>query len=45
MALTGGSETDLIKCKKSNTTYNRVEMRPANEPMTTFCFCKECGKR
>ena len=48
MALTGGTSTDLIKCpkcKKSNTTYNQVQTRSADEPMTTFCFCNECGKR
>jgi len=48
MALTGGTSTDLIKCpkcKKTNTTYNQVQTRSADEPMTTFCFCNECGKR
>lgn len=48
MAVTGGTATNLIKCpkcKKSNTTYNQVQTRSADEPMTTFCFCNECGKR
>ena len=48
MALTGGTATDLIKCpkcKKSNVTYNQLQTRSADEPMTTFCFCNECGKR
>lgn len=48
MAVTGGTKTDLIKCpkcKQSNTTYNQVQTRSADEPMTTFCFCNECGKR
>lgn len=48
MAVTGGTKTDLIKCpkcKKSNTTYNQVQTRSADEPMTTFCYCNECGHR
>ncbi|XP_074599886.1 transcription elongation factor A protein 1-like [Brevipalpus obovatus] len=48
MAVTGGTKTDLIKCpkcKKTNTTYNQVQTRSADEPMTTFCFCNECGHR
>ena len=48
MAMSGGTHTDLIKCpkcKKSNCTYNQVQTRSADEPMTTFCFCNECGKR
>ncbi|CAG2104234.1 unnamed protein product [Medioppia subpectinata] len=48
MAMTSGTKTDLIKCpacKKSNCTYNQVQTRSADEPMTTFCFCNECGKR
>lgn len=48
MSVQGGTQTDLIKCpkcKKSNTTYNQVQTRSADEPMTTFCFCNECGKR
>ncbi|XP_053210457.1 transcription elongation factor A protein 1-like [Panonychus citri] len=48
MAVTGGTKTDLIKCpkcKKTNTTYNQVQTRSADEPMTTFCFCNECGYR
>jgi len=48
MSVQGGTQTDLIKCpkcKKSNTTYNQVQTRSADEPMTTFCYCNECGKR
>lgn len=48
MSLTGGTSTDLIKCgkcKKTNVTYNQVQTRSADEPMTTFCLCNECGKR
>jgi len=48
MAVTGGTKTHLIKCpncKKNNCTYNQVQTRSADEPMTTFCLCNECGKR
>lgn len=48
MAVTGGTKTDLLKCgkcKKSNCTYNQVQTRSADEPMTTFVFCNECGHR
>lgn len=48
MATTGGTKTDLLKCgkcKKNNCTYNQVQTRSADEPMTTFCFCNECGHR
>lgn len=48
MSLTGGTKTDLLKCpacKKNNCTYNQVQTRSADEPMTTFCYCNECGKR
>ncbi|XP_076319986.1 RNA polymerase II elongation factor isoform X1 [Tachypleus tridentatus] len=48
MVLTGGTKTDLLKCgkcKKSNCTYNQVQTRSADEPMTTFVYCNECGHR
>lgn len=48
MALTTGTKTSEIKCpacKKYNVTYNQVQTRSADEPMTTFCYCNECGKR
>ncbi|XP_055508632.1 transcription elongation factor A protein 2 isoform X2 [Leucoraja erinacea] len=48
MARTSGSETDLFvcgKCKKNNCTYTQVQTRSADEPMTTFVFCNECGNR
>ncbi|OQR75926.1 transcription elongation factor S-II-like [Tropilaelaps mercedesae] len=48
MAVTGGTKTDLLKCgkcRKSNCTYNQVQTRSADEPMTTFVFCNECGHR
>lgn len=48
MAVTGGTKTDLLKCgkcRKNNCTYNQVQTRSADEPMTTFCYCNECGHR
>lgn len=48
MTLTSGTKTSEIKCpacKKFNVTYNQVQTRSADEPMTTFCYCNECGKR
>ncbi|XP_053942674.1 transcription elongation factor A protein 3 isoform X2 [Cuculus canorus] len=48
MAKTGGTVTDLFqcgKCKKKNCTYNQVQTRSADEPMTTFVLCNECGNR
>lgn len=43
-----GTTTSEIKCpacKKYNVCYNQMQTRSADEPMTTFCFCNECGKR
>lgn len=48
LAVTGGTGTDQFKCSKCgkrNTTYNQVQTRSADEPMTTFVYCNECGKR
>lgn len=48
MTLTSGTKTSEIKCpacKKFDVTYNQVQTRSADEPMTTFCYCNECGKR
>uniref|UniRef100_A0A667YD02 Transcription elongation factor n=1 Tax=Myripristis murdjan TaxID=586833 RepID=A0A667YD02_9TELE len=48
MATTGGTQTDLFtcgKCKKKKCTYTQVQTRSADEPMTTFVFCNECGNR
>lgn len=48
MAKTGGTVTDLFqcsKCRKKNCTYNQVQTRSADEPMTTFVLCNECGNR
>lgn len=48
MAKTSGTVTDLFKCGKcgkKNCTYNQVQTRSADEPMTTFVLCNECGNR
>ncbi|XP_020784850.1 transcription elongation factor A protein 1 [Boleophthalmus pectinirostris] len=48
MATTGGTVTDLFtcgKCKGKSCTYTQVQTRSADEPMTTFVFCNQCGNR
>lgn len=43
-----GTKTDLLKCgrcRKNNCTYNQLQTRSADEPMTTFVMCNECGHR
>ncbi|XP_067867598.1 transcription elongation factor A protein 3-like isoform X1 [Heterodontus francisci] len=48
MAKTGGTHSSLFqcgKCRKKNCTYNQVQTRSADEPMTTFVLCNECGNR
>lgn len=30
---------------KLNDFFVQVQTRSADEPMTTFCYCNECGKR
>lgn len=48
MAVTGGTESDLLKCgkcKQNKCTYNQVQTRSADEPMTTFVYCNNCGHR
>lgn len=48
MAKTGGTNTDLFrcgKCSKTNCTYSQIQTRSADEPMTTFVYCNECGNR
>ena len=48
MSVQGGTETDLLKCSKCGQrkcTYNQVQTRSADEPMTTFVLCLNCGKR
>lgn len=48
MATVQGTNTDLLKCgkcKKRNCTYNQIQTRSADEPMTTFVLCNACGNR
>ena len=32
------------KCKSKKTVYTQVQIRSADEPMTIFCTCLQCGK-
>uniref|UniRef100_A0A3B1JR99 Transcription elongation factor n=1 Tax=Astyanax mexicanus TaxID=7994 RepID=A0A3B1JR99_ASTMX len=44
----GGTETDMFicgKCKGKKCTYTQVQTRSADEPMTTFVLCNDCGNR
>lgn len=48
LATVQGTTTDLLKCgkcKKRNCTYNQIQTRSADEPMTTFVLCNSCGNR
>jgi len=48
LAKVEGTKTDMLKCgkcKKNNCTYNQIQTRSADEPMTTFVLCNECGNR
>jgi transcription elongation factor S-II len=33
------------KCKKKMVAYSQAQTRSADEPMTTFCECMNCGNR
>jgi len=48
MATDSGTPTDMFKCgrcHKKNCTYTQAQTRSADEPMTTFVYCRECGNR
>lgn len=48
LATVQGTQTDLLKCgkcRKRNCTYNQIQTRSADEPMTTFVLCNNCGNR
>jgi len=48
LAMVEGTKTDMLrcgKCQKNNCTYNQLQTRSADEPMTTFVLCNECGNR
>lgn len=48
VAVQQGTETDMFqcgKCKQKKCTYNQLQTRSSDEPMTTFVFCMNCGNR
>ncbi|KAI1432173.1 transcription elongation factor s-ii [Xylaria sp. CBS 124048] len=36
---------ECSSCKQKKVSYNQAQTRSADEPMTTFCECLNCGKR
>ncbi|KAI1375439.1 transcription elongation factor [Hypoxylon crocopeplum] len=36
---------ECSSCKKKMVSYTQAQTRSADEPMTTFCECMNCGKR
>lgn len=48
LATVQGTETDMLKCGKcrqKRCSYNQIQTRSADEPMTTFVLCNNCGNR
>eukprot|EP00040_Diaphanoeca_grandis_P027333 m.155370 g.155370 ORF g.155370 m.155370 type:complete len:270 (+) comp30934_c1_seq1:126-935(+) len=48
MAFVDGARTTDFpcpRCKKRDVSYTQAQTRSADEPMTTFCACLQCGKR
>jgi len=48
LAQVEGTKTTMLKCgkcQKNNCTYNQIQTRSADEPMTTFVLCNNCGNR
>ncbi|ODM93973.1 Transcription elongation factor S-II [Orchesella cincta] len=48
LATNQGTKTDLLKCGKCgkrDCTYNQLQTRSSDEPMTTFVLCNACGNR
>ena len=39
------SEFKCRRCKSNNCTYYQLQTRSADEPMTTFVNCSDCGNR
>lgn len=33
------------KCKQKKVSYYQMQTRSADEPLTTFCTCENCGNR
>ena len=43
-----GTKTGAFKCNKCgerDTSYNQLQVKSADEPMTTFVLCNKCGNR
>lgn len=38
-------EFECGKCKKKMVSYSQAQTRSADEPMTVFCECTNCGNR
>lgn len=36
---------ECSKCRQRKVSYSQAQTRSADEPMTTFCECTNCGKR
>ena len=48
MARTQGAKTTQLtcgKCKKNQVSFSEMQTRSADEPMTTFAYCENCGHR
>jgi len=48
MAVQEGTPSDMFRCGKcgnKNCTYTQFQTRSADEPMTTFVYCRTCGNR
>lgn len=39
------TEFQCGKCKQKKVAYSQAQTRSADEPMTTFCECMNCGNR
>jgi transcription elongation factor S-II len=39
------TEFQCGKCKQKKVSYSQAQTRSADEPMTTFCECMNCGNR
>ena len=39
------SEFTCSRCKSNNCSYYQLQTRSADEPMTTFVNCNDCGKK
>lgn len=35
----------IIRCKQNNCAYTEAQTRSADEPMTLFVLCRNCGNR